>query len=205
MTITIDARGEACPRPVMKAKEALIRHDEVAILVDDSVAVENLRRLALRSACGFAVKEERGYWEVVLTSTGPLHELPRPIDVCEETVRVDGWKTTDTFVVVLTSDRMGNGDDALGEILMRSFITTVAQMDPPPAKVICYNGGVKMTVEDAPTLEDLRQLEAAGTEILICGTCVNYFGIADRIRVGHLTNMYDIAAYLATAGKVLRP
>ncbi|MCX7635247.1 MAG: sulfurtransferase-like selenium metabolism protein YedF [Syntrophales bacterium] len=206
MAVMVDARGQACPRPVLLAKQALGENEEATVLVDNMTAVENIRRMALRWACGFTVLERADGWEIHLCRTGPLREETETREgETADRCTASAGEPTGSFIVVLSGDRMGSGDDTLGEVLMRAFVATIAQWNPLPAKVICYNAGVKLTLEGAPTLEDLRQMETAGVEILICGTCANYYGITEQIRVGHLSHMYDIVTCLIGAGRVLRP
>jgi selenium metabolism protein YedF len=100
---------------------------------------------------------------------------------------------------------MGRGDETLGDVLIRSFVHTLLQLNPLPDTVICYNAGVKLTVKDSAVLDDFSQLVQAGAELLICGTCVNYFSLGDRIAVGRISNMYEIAERMAGAGRLLRP
>jgi selenium metabolism protein YedF len=114
-------------------------------------------------------------------------------------------KETGPLVVILSDNRMGRGDDALGDILIRSFIHTLLQLKPLPATIICYNAGVKLAARDSAVLDDLQQLEKAGADILVCGTCVNYFGLGDQVAVGHISNMYDIAETMAGAARLVRP
>lgn len=87
---------------------------------------------------------------------------------------------------------------------MKAFVHTLTQLDPLPGKVICYNAGIFLALDDSPVLEDLRQLKGAGVEILVCGTCLNFFGVADRLAVGSVSNMYEIAGSLAEA-RVVSP
>jgi selenium metabolism protein YedF len=100
---------------------------------------------------------------------------------------------------------MGRGDDTLGDVLMRGFIHTLLQLKPLPDIIICYNAGVKLAVKDSAVLDDLQALEKAGTEILVCGTCVHYFSLGDQIAAGHISNMYDIAETMAGAARLMRP
>jgi len=109
------------------------------------------------------------------------------------------------LVVILSDNRMGRGDDALGDILIRIFIHTLLQLKPLPATIICYNAGVKLAARDSAVLDDLQQLEEAGADVLVCGTCVNYFRLGDQVAVGHISNMYDIAETMAGAARLVRP
>ena len=108
-------------------------------------------------------------------------------------------------VVVLSSEFMGAGDDELGATLMKAFVFALTQQDELPAAILAYNGGVHLTVEGSPVLDDLKKLAEAGVEIFSCGTCLNHFGIADKLAVGEVTNMYVIVQKQLEAGVVVRP
>ncbi len=109
------------------------------------------------------------------------------------------------LVIVLSSDRLGRGNDELGEVLMRSFVHTLLTLEPRPATIILYNTGVRLATRESALIDDLRQLEAAGVELFVCGTCVNYFGLKEQLGAGIISNMYDIAATMAGAGKLVIP
>lgn len=100
---------------------------------------------------------------------------------------------------------MGSGNDELGKVLIKGFIFAVSQLDVLPKKMLFYNGGVMLTTEGSPALEDLKKLEAQGVEILSCGTCLDYYKRKDVLKVGGVTNMYDIVSSMAEAGKIIRP
>jgi len=210
MPVTIDARGLACPQPVIMAKKAIEENEQITVLVDNDMAVENIRRLALKLACGFSVAErEAGVWEVALVRMGPTVEAVKDgspgMQEDELSCTVPTGKETGPLVVILSDNHMGRGDDVLGDILIRSFIHTLLQLQPRPDKVICYNSGVKLAVKDSAVLDDLQVLAKEGVEILVCGTCVNYFELGDQVAAGHISNMYDIAETMAGAGRLLRP
>ena len=204
MKTTVDARGLACPQPVLLAKEAIEKHEEVAVLVDNETAVENIRRLALKTGCGYAVAEKgQGVLEVTLVRTGPVG--PIAADAAETACARAPERQTGPVVVLLSDNRMGRGDDVLGDILIRAFIHTLLQLKPLPGTVICYNAGVKLAAKDSAVLDDLKELEKAGVDIIVCGTCVNYFNLGGQIAAGHISNMYDIAETMAGATRLLRP
>jgi selenium metabolism protein YedF len=100
---------------------------------------------------------------------------------------------------------MGRGDDELGYVLIRSFIHTMLSLEPLPHTVIFYNTGVKLTVKDSEVLDNLKKIEESGVSILVCGTCLNYFGISKDLSVGVISNMYDIASIMAAAGRLVVP
>jgi selenium metabolism protein YedF len=100
---------------------------------------------------------------------------------------------------------MGIGDDTLGATLMKGFIYALSQQDTLPKTILFYNGGAKLTCEDAPTLEDLKSMEAQGVEIMTCGTCLNHYGLTDKLQVGTVTNMYVIAEKMTQADLIVKP
>jgi selenium metabolism protein YedF len=212
MKTTVDARGLACPQPVLLVKKAITLNEEVTVLVDNEIAVENIRRLAAKTACGFSVTEkEGGVREIALVRTGAMGDPPVGDDV-ESSLPCGGSpkggvsrKEGDPIVVVLSDNRMGRGDDILGDVLIRAFIHTLVQLKPSPATIICYNAGVKLAVKDSTVLDDLQQLAQAGVDILVCGTCVNYFGLGDQIATGRISNMYEILETMAGAARLVRP
>ncbi|MCJ7754716.1 MAG: sulfurtransferase-like selenium metabolism protein YedF, partial [Thermoanaerobaculales bacterium] len=108
-------------------------------------------------------------------------------------------------VVQITARTMGSGDDELGALLLRSFLKTQAELERKPDAILFYNDGVKLCCEGSYLLDDLRGLEAAGVEIIACGTCLNFFELGDQLRVGRVTDMLEIAGRLADAGSIVRP
>jgi selenium metabolism protein YedF len=108
-------------------------------------------------------------------------------------------------VICITSDKMGTGPDELGDVLMRAFINIIDETAPLPRAIAFYNTGIRLTLNDSPVLESLRELTGYGVRIIICGTCVNFFEAKDKVAVGTVSNMYDIAQTLTTASHVIRP
>ena len=108
-------------------------------------------------------------------------------------------------VVVIASDRMGEGNDELGKVLIKGFIYAVSQLDTLPKAILFYNGGATLTTEGSDSLKDLKEMEAQGVEILTCGTCLDYYQLKDKLAVGSVTNMYSIVETMAQADKIIRP
>ena len=108
-------------------------------------------------------------------------------------------------VVVVSSDRMGEGNDELGKVLMKGFIFAVTQLDTLPKTMLFYNGGATLTAEGSDSLEDLKSLEAQGVEVMTCGTCLDYYGLKEKLQVGTVTNMYSIVETMANAGRIIKP
>lgn len=205
MTKFVDALGDACPIPVVKTKNAIKELNgsgSVETLVDNEIAVQNLTKMAVQK--GYDVKSEKleeGKYKVVMT----VGDQPATAtETANESVNCipDGRKNT---VVVISSNVMGKGDDELGAVLVKGFVFALTQQDSLPSTMLFYNGGAKLTCEGAATLEDLKSLEAQGVEILTCGTCLNHYGLTEKLAVGSVTNMYVIAEKMSTADLIIKP
>lgn len=199
MTNIVDARGMACPIPVVKANQALAQMSEgvLEMHVDNPVAVENLKRMALQK--GLAVKTEQpeeNHYIVTIPVTGAVNNA-LPDFSCSD--------CAGSFVVAVDTDIMGRGNDELGAVLIKGFLFAVSRLDTLPQTILFYNGGAKLTVEGSASLEDLRTMEAQGVEILTCGTCLNYYGLTNQLAVGSVTDMYTIVERLSHAEKVIKP
>ena len=202
--VTVNAMGQQCPIPVVQATRALEGMKEagdLVVLVDNLTATENLRRMAAGHHLTARV-EQKGEREFAVTIpvAQPLAGSETP---AEEPVCVpcgDG-----ALVAAVDTDAMGRGSDELGRTLMKGFLFALSQLPQPPETILFYNGGAHLTCEGSPALEDLRALADKGTEILTCGTCLNYYGLTEKLAVGGVTNMYTIVEKLAQAGKVIKP
>ena len=209
--IKVDAMGDTFPIPVVKTKNAIKElkgSGEVQTLVDNEIAVQNLTKMATQK--GYGVRSQKlgeGKYEVTMTiSDGNTDDITTTGDSAEEEQIVcypDARKKN--TVVVLASATMGAGDEELGEILMKGFIYALSQQEELPATILLYNGGAKISCEESPSLEDLRSLEAQGVEILTCGTCLNHYGLTDKLKVGDVTNMYVIAEKMTQSDLIVKP
>lgn len=219
-TIKVNALGDTCPIPVVKAKNAirdLGGSGQVEVLVDNEIAVQNLTKMANQKGYGVSSQklEEQKYC-VVMTISAASETAAAQGSVTPEGGGMPPLETEQNavtctpdlrrnMVVVISSDTMGNGDETLGRILMKGFIFALTQQDVLPSTILFYNGGARLTCEEAPTLEDLRSLEAQGVEILTCGTCLNHYGLTEKLSVGGVTNMYVIVEKMTQAGLLVRP
>lgn len=205
MTQTLDFRGKACPIPVVETKKALSllkKDDTIEVLVDNSVAVQNLTKLATQKKLMVASeKKAENLYLVSLTVTDSMALSEENSD----TVACFPDARTGNTVVVLSSDKMGEGDEKLGRILMKGFLYALTEQEKLPETILMYNNGVKLSVEDSDSLVDLKLLEAQGVEILSCGTCLNHYQLTERLGVGSITNMYVIEEKLTQAWKVIKP
>jgi len=189
--IEIDARGEVCPKPVIMTKKKLDKIDEGTIVtrVDNDVAVTNLTKLAEGSGCEYSVEtiSDKDFKVTLIKGEGSVKEEKK-----------EGFSD---MTIAFSSDRMGEGSEELGAILIKSLVYTITETEPLPRTIIFYNGGVRLTCEGSPVLEDLVTLEEAGVEIISCGTCLDFFEIKDKLRVGEISNMYTIYEKLKEPAK----
>ena len=196
MSPIIDARGKACPTPVIMAKKAISAGESTfTVLVDNTTAVENLKRLAANQGFDAAVTEQGGAFHLAFVRTGCA--------ACEEAVNSPLPAPGGGWAVFVGRDIIGDGDRELGTNLMRMFFYTLSQGEDKPGAVLFMNAGVKLPTLDEQVAEHLKALSAAGVEILGCGTCLNFYGLTDRLRVGTVSNMYDIVTRMQKAGKVV--
>ena len=199
--VTVNAMGDNCPIPVIKTKkamQALTGPETIEVLVDNEIAVQNVTKLGKEQG-GEVSSEKLGEKEYKVTIQ--MQGAPAAADT--EAACVPDQKGD--LIVVVSSDRMGSGNDELGKVLIKGFIYAVTQLDTLPKKMLFYNGGATLTVEGSDSLEDLKSLEAQGVEILTCGTCLDYYQVKDKLAVGGVTNMYSIVESMAEAGKIIRP
>ena len=191
MTRTVDARGLACPKPVLLTSEALEEADRVVTIVDNEAAWQNVSRLAQSRGCTVTV-EQKGDG-IYLTLAKREAQKAR-----EELSAASG------VVLFIASDILGRGDNVeLGSLLMHSFLNTLAALTTRPESIIFMNNGVKLVTESSAVLGEIKQLESQGIEILACGTCLSRLELMDKIAVGQVSNMYTLADTLLKAKKVV--
>lgn len=241
----LDERGKQCPLPVIDTKKALERchaGEVVEVVVDNEIAVQNLRKMAdhkglkssyekagdrefqVRITAGAAGPEKTdgaglgtgigpddgivsgtgiGPDDGAGSGTGTGSDAGDTRDaqdtVCQPDCRRKG------MVVVLSSNLMGQGDGTLGKLLMKGFVYALTEQDSLPETVLLYNSGAYLSCEGSDNVEDLKNLEAQGVEILTCGTCLNHYGLADKLKVGSVTNMYEIVERMTGARLLVRP
>ena len=207
--IKVNALGDACPIPVVKTKNAIRElngEGEVETLVDNEIAVQNLTKMANQK--GYGVKSEKlsdDQFRVTMTisreAAAAMEAYGEEDQECLVTPSGHKKKT----VVAVTASVMGTGDDELGAVLIKGFLYALTQQEELPSSILFYNGGATLTCEGSASIEDLKSLEAQGVEILICGTCLNYYKLSEKLLVGGVTNMYEITERLTQADLVVRP
>ena len=252
----LDERGKQCPLPVIEAKKALEKAEPgtvVEVVVDNEIAVQNLKKMAFHK--GFESVSQKiserefivsitaaslGAGEAAFKAEGKVIQAGIEASKAAGTIGqagieaqkaagnggqagIEAQKAAENggqaeeetscqpdirdkgTVVILSSDQMGQGDEVLGRLLMKGFVYALAKQDRLPETVLLYNGGASLSCEGSDSLEDLRELEAQGVEVLTCGTCLNHYGLAEKLAVGSVTNMYEIAERMTGAKKLVRP
>lgn len=189
MKIEVDARGQACPKPVIMTKKELDRIENgiVTTIVDNEVARDNISKLAV--SLGYSLIIDKGqenefYLHINKGAVGGetfnMDSIPRP------------RKNSEELTIAIGSDKMGSGQEELGKILMRSFIYTVRETTPLPKSILFFNSGVYLTCQGSEVLDDLKYMLEQGVELISCGTCLDYYKIQDQLSVGEIGNMYSI-------------
>lgn len=213
--IKVNAMGDTCPIPVIKTKNAIKEMNGsgvVEVLVDNEIAVQNLTKMAKQKH--FEYKSEKlseEEYRVIITVSDEeqtdVAEAGAALEPSHEAEDIacapDGRRKKK--IVVLRSGKMGEGNDELGTVLMKGFIYALTELEQLPETILLYNGGASLSCEGSDSLEDLKTLEAQGVEILTCGTCLNYYGLTDKLAVGSVTNMYVIAEKMSEADTIICP
>jgi len=193
----IDARGLACPAPVLHTKAILQEENlnSVKVIVDNAASQQNVQRFL----------ESQGF-QTALEQNGADHLV---IGTCDAKGQTQAQPTRQEdadaklIMVMCTTDRIGFGDDELGLKLMVSFIKTLKEMGPELWRLVFVNNGVKLTIDGSKVLDDLKDFENNGLKIMVCGTCLTHFGLLEAKKVGETTNMLDIVTAMQLADKVI--
>lgn len=197
----VDCRGLTCPHPVVETKKAIdgFTGDEIDVIVDNETACTNVTNFA--AGLGWTagkLKREGNLARISLKRGSAASGGGAAVISC-------GAAGPSDYLVYISSDKMGHGDDELGKILMRGFIKSLPDTQRLPKLIIMLNSGVKLAAEGSVVLDDLREYEKRGIEIRCCGTCVDFYGLKEKLRVGKLTNMFEIISTLQSFDKVVQP
>jgi len=188
----VDARGLNCPQPVLAAKKALdsMAGGVLTAIVDNLTAKENVVKFAASQGFGGSVEQ-----------AGEIYRIR--ISKAEQCISSVPERAQDAVVYFISRNTLGQGNEELGAILIKSFFFTISEKTPLPKTIIFVNSGVFLTVAGSPVLELLQTLAAQGVQILSCGTCLDFYKIKDSLAVGSISNMYTIVDEIGAAGKVI--
>jgi selenium metabolism protein YedF len=199
----VDARGKLCPLPLIMTKKALGEiklGDALRIIIDNEVSKNNVERFLSDNGFVSSCAADAGVFTLTVAKSKDDLVKPNAESYCTPHKRQGNGN-----VVLISSDKMGSGSDELGSILIKAFINTIKEVKPLPAKIIFYNSGILLIIEGSPLVTSLKELESLGVEILVCGTCVDYYHKKDIIRVGAVSNMYTILESLGAADRIIKP
>jgi len=201
----VDTRGQQCPAPLIATKRALKESktgESFKVITDNKTSYENVARFLKDNRIQFKTEEKEGIWTIIITESTESEPSINAEDYC--TTDIPHLKKGD-FVIAFTSDKMGEGEEELGRLLITNFIKAIKDLDVLPAKMVFYNNGVKLGVMGSPVYEHLKEIENMGVSLFFCATCVNFYSLQDRVKIGTLSNMFEIAQVLASAGNVVKP
>ncbi len=191
----LDCRGKLCPKPLLETKRAIeaLPEGALTVLVDNLAAKENVTRAMVQAGHQVLAEEAGGVWTLTVTKCAACA-------VAEPDASAPAVGKT----VVFAADRgLGRSDPVLGGILMEAFVGVIADLPQPPEAIALMQGGVRLACEGSCVLEQLRAVQGRGTEILVCGTCLDYFGLIGKLQVGRISNMAEIVGTLMAAGRVI--
>jgi selenium metabolism protein YedF len=200
---TVDAKGKLCPVPLIMTKKAIgeiNENESLKILIDNDTSVKNVMRFLEEHGMKIQTEKKGNIYELIVNKTGNIPESTNVEDYCSvEDV------TITNYVVAIQRNRLGDGAEELGTILIKAFINTLPETTAIPKTIIFLNSGIFLALKDSPVLDSLKMLEQMGVEILACGTCLDYYKKKEELGVGNISNMYDILERLSQAGNVIYP
>jgi selenium metabolism protein YedF len=203
--LTVDTRGRQCPEPIIAAKKALaqaLEGESFTVLTDNQTSLDNLSRFLKDNRTEFSVRESGGFWTLTITKGAGAVVRQEAEDYCSSGIP---HLSKGDFVIAISSDIMGSGNDELGALLMGNFIKAIRDLDHLPSKIVFYNSGVMLGKDDSPVIDHLREIEKMGVNLLLCATCISFYSLAEKIHVGTLSNMFEIAQAMASASNVIKP
>lgn len=189
----IDAKGMLCPKPLILTKKEIEKKEEkeFTVIVDNETAVENLKKFSENSKYDFSFekKSEKEFFVTI--------NVNETCELCEDFV------VEENIVISFSKDFMGNGSEELGRKLVNGFIYTATEYEKLPKTLVFFNSGVKLTTEGSECIDDLKKLEEKGVKIISCGTCLDFYGVKEKLLVGEISNMYNIYETVYNADKVI--
>lgn len=189
--VKVDAMGKLCPEPVIMTKAEIEKGAaEIEVLVDNDIAVSNVTRLL--EGKGFSVELSRNGNERKLTAKKTGEAAP-----------ATSSKRDELLAILVAHDVLGGNDKELGEVLMKAFLGCLSKLSKRPAVMAFMNEGVKLVLPESSACDYIKDLEKAGTKILVCGTCTTHFNITDKIAVGTISNMFEIMEMITGADNTL--
>jgi selenium metabolism protein YedF len=205
--IEVNAMGDACPIPVVKTKKAIAElggAGEVRVSVDNEIAVQNIQKMAQQKGyeSSFVKKSDAEYEVTLVVGEGAAAEAGAD----EEEIACDDCtlKKKKNTVVVFSKDYMGEGSEELGKMLLPKYVYSLTQLEELPTSLIFFNSGAKLACKGSECLDDIKTLAEAGVNVLVCGTCLNYYELVEDFEVGSVSNMYEIVETMSQADLLMQ-
>jgi selenium metabolism protein YedF len=201
----VDTKGQQCPAPLIKTKRALKETktgESFKVVTDNQTSLNNISRFLNDNKTEFSVEEKAGVWTITIIKGVVTMPLTKPEDYC--TPAIPHFIQGD-FIIAFTSDKMGEGNEELGRLLIINFIKAIKDLDILPKKMVFYNNGVKLGSVDSPVFVNLKEIENMGVGLFLCATCAKFYSLEEKIKIGTLSNMYEIAQIMASAGNIIKP
>lgn len=200
--IELDYSQHKCPYPVVETRKQILANpgQMISVLVGDQAGRDNVSRLAEKMGYQASAEQADAGFRLTLAPGEATGETAQPQPQTQITSGTVG-KT----VIYCGSDRMGQGDDGFGRVLMRNFITTLLEMDPLPDIMLFVNSGINLTTEGSEVLEALEKLHAGGVDLATCGLCLEFYEKKDQLKVGRVTNMYEMVEVQCQSGRIVSP
>jgi selenium metabolism protein YedF len=192
MSNIIDCTGLKCPQPVINTKKYFdsIEAGEGVIIVDNEVAKNNISKLATSNGFKFEVNEMEGLFHI---------KINKEVDNCK-VMKFDDQ----SLVILVSTDKLGSGNDELGTLLMKSYLFALSEADKIPTDLIFLNAGVKLTAEGSESLESIKKLHSKGVNVMSCGTCLDFYNLKEKLQVGEISNMYTIVEKTNGSGNTIK-
>jgi selenium metabolism protein YedF len=201
----IDTSGQQCPAPLIATKRTLKDAqvgDSFQIITDNQTSFNNISRFLKDNRTEFSYEELNSIWTLTITKQTPE---PENTDVREYCTSEIPHLSKGDFIIAFTSDKMGDGDEELGHLLMTNFVKAIRDLDVLPGKMVFYNKGVMLGAEGSPVIDHLKEIEKMGVTMLLCATCAKYYTLEQKIKIGTLSNMYEITQVMSSADNIVRP
>ncbi|OOM78178.1 SirA-like protein [Clostridium puniceum] len=199
MNKIIDAKGKNCPIPVIMAKKEIDGgNSSFVIEVDNNIAVQNLQKLGNSQGFITELKEDNQIFKVYFSKTSDMFRSEECNEILEERKKDLG-----TWSVFIGKEIIGAGNEELGKSLIKMYFYTILEGEDLPKSVLFMNDGVKVPTLNEQAIEHLKDLEKEGVEILVCGACLNFYGLEENLKVGKVSNMYDITNRMKEVSKVI--
>jgi len=201
----VDTKGQLCPAPIIATRRALNElpsGESFIVQTDNQTSFNNLSRFLKDNNTEFKANESGGVWNLIITKAAGGLISPDAEKFCTPEI---AHFQKGNYIIAITSDKMGEGDEVLGKLLITNFIKALKDLEKLPQKMVFYNRGVMLATDTSPVIDHLKDLEKMGVELLLCATCVDHYSLGTKISTGTLSNMYSIAETMASAGNIIRP